>query len=140
MESSLLAEVANRYKVQWVNCCQFELLIPCMHLVCFRFCLLCNKPESVRHCLWRNQHHDTIHSTRYLKFMMEVPIWRLQCTWLFIWGQIYIHKNQKPSPHHGHSDGDVMPLFISPHGFRQCRGLHQVPGGGYAAQDQKGSC
>ena len=29
-----------------------------------RFCLLCSKLESVKHCLWRKQLHDAIHSSR----------------------------------------------------------------------------
>ena len=38
-----------------------------MHIVCFWFCLLHSKLESVGHCLWGKQHHDEIHSTRFLE-------------------------------------------------------------------------
>ena len=50
------------YRVQCVNCRHSKLSILCMHFICFRFCLLYNKLESVEHYLWGKQHHNAIHS------------------------------------------------------------------------------
>ena len=41
----------------------------------FRFCLLCCIQESVGHCLWGNQHHDTIHFSKNLEMAYCID-WR----------------------------------------------------------------
>ena len=46
--SSSQAASANLiYRVQWVNCYHSKLSIMNMHFVCFKFCLLCSKLESL---------------------------------------------------------------------------------------------
>ena len=50
--------------MQWVNNNQFRPLNSWVYFTCFRFCLLCSKLESIKHCQFRKQHNDYIHSTR----------------------------------------------------------------------------
>ena len=50
-----------------VCCYHSKILISQMSFPCFRFCLLCNKLESVRHCLWVKKYHGAIHSSKIWK-------------------------------------------------------------------------
>ena len=55
------------FMVQWVNCRHLKLLILRMLFICFRFCLLCSKPESVEDCLRGKKHHNAFHYSRNLE-------------------------------------------------------------------------
>ena len=46
-----------------------QLIILGMHLICFKFCLLCTKLESVGCCLWGKQNHNAIQFSRNLKLV-----------------------------------------------------------------------
>ena len=63
-------------RVRWANYHHFRLLISRMCVVCFRFCLLCSKLESVEHCLCGKQNHDAVHSSRNLETACCTP-WHL---------------------------------------------------------------
>ena len=70
-----------------------------MHLICFRFCLLCSILESVRQCLWGIQLHIAIHLSRnlevalcWLVLMPGAPVWRFQCWGVNLWTDSYLWK------------------------------------------------
>ena len=66
-----------------------KLLISCMHFVCFRFCPLCSKLESVGQYLWGVKHYDTIHSSINLEtacYTACIHIRRFESIWLSVWG------------------------------------------------------
>ena len=69
-------------RVWWVNYCHLELLILCIHLICYRFCqVLSTVYWAVRHCLWEKQHIDTIHPSRNLEMASWIAWhshWKLQ--------------------------------------------------------------
>ena len=48
-----------------------------MRFICFGFCLLCAKLESVEYCLWGKQHYDAVHFSWNLKKGM-LYCWHLQ--------------------------------------------------------------
>ena len=84
------------------NCQHFKWLILLMHFIFFRFCLLCRKLESVRHCLFGNQHHEAIHSSRNLE-----TCWKSQSKDFAVFACqskdrfIFILRKTKHCPHHG---------------------------------------
>ena len=55
------------YEVLWVNYQHYILLVSCICFVCFGFCLLFSKRESVNQCLWGKQHFDAFHTFRNLE-------------------------------------------------------------------------
>ena len=54
-------------RVCLVNWHYLKIFFLCMCSVCFRFCLLHSKLESLWHCLWEKQGHNAIHSSRNLE-------------------------------------------------------------------------
>ena len=103
------------YKIRWVNFRFVKLFMSCMCFICFKFYLLCTKLESVRHCLWGQQHHNIISFSRNLETVCCIA-WHLhrssntkisKSVWVSIWGQIHIHIDEKQtlSQHRGVWDG-----------------------------------
>ena len=109
-----------------------KLLISCMLFIHFRFCLLCIKLESVRHCLWGKQHHDTIHFSRNLETACctayhsplkhqyeDLVVFGYQCEDKFIF-ILMKTKHLVSLMVFGvvTSNGDVMLWFIFPHDLK----------------------
>ena len=113
------------YKARWVNCCHFKLMILLMYFICFRFCLLCSKLDSVEQCLWRKQHHDAIHSSRNLKtaccaawHSCQKLQYKYSSVWVSIWRDSYSYW-RKPNTQYKSwcfrevtSNSEVIPSFI----------------------------
>ena len=72
-----------------------------MHFICSGFCHLYCKLESTKHCLWRKQHDDTIHSSRNLETALctvEQSHRKLHTkisVWVSIWKQIPVSIAKK---------------------------------------------
>ena len=75
--------------------------------------------------LWRDSLvQEFRNSVNCFALMPKDPIWRFHRVWLSILRQIYIHYDENQTPSHimvfgvVTNDGDVIPPFVFPHGFR----------------------
>ena len=102
-----------------------------MHFICFRFCLMCSKLNSIGVCLWGKQHHNAIYFTRNLEIAwctVRHSCSKLQYEDFRVFGCqskgrfIFMFMKTKHPVHimvleMVTSNGDVMPPFVSQHGF-----------------------
>ena len=129
----------HSYSECWLNCHHCKLLISRMRFVCFRFCLLCSKVESVE------RYYDAIHSSRNLETTCCTnchSCWKRQSEDFPVFGYqskdrfIYLLMKTKYSGHImvfgvDTRGGNVMPPFIFLHGLKlntdtYMKGLEEV--------------